>query len=856
MQRLLIILTTVLISLFLVACASQAEMETMQQAIVNTQATAVTETNLRKTVEVALADQEIEATRMVETAVVQANQLATAEAKNNTLSQRDLAYQLALASTQNLNERPHLIQQSALLTLEAVQRYPDERTVQSLRDALQFLPDYDMRILEKTSEGYGRYKFSENCRFIIDHGDTLHIYDLQTGDHISGIDAPLYHSPKFSQNGKFVAMITTQERILTIWETVMDQKILQIDDFVSNFEFSPSGQFIGVVVRGNEDQISLQVWSVSDEQMVIEVSAHDSFAFSPDEKFVYLINDEGLQKIELTTGFLETFDENPVGSWNQFSPQINYLLTLNFSTGHQIISLDSKETVSLAQTGFGGIFNGVFSPDERFLAGYSQEGGTSGLVYGHDRVYVWDVDTGTLLMELEEMVQGIIFSPDSRFFAISLGSYVSVWETEQFQEIFRLETSASSLTFTPDSKQLLTSGKDGVDRWNLEMTPLELRITQEDGEREIGAAVYSPNGEIVATGGQSGWVHLWNAETGEEFYNFNHGYDISTLSFSPDGKSLLIGSGSLPRTQPIMRLWDVVKETDVLTATFDANVENGSFSPDGDTFSFVTVLYTDTVYIHDMENIDTIYTIEDNGYLSKEYSANGRYLTTSGYDSTGRASASIWGVETGDPVYLTEDNIELFAFSPDNQHLAGAGIALDSQRMIKIWDFVTGEELAQSPIDWEVENLTYSPDGNYLAFSQKYHGDLIVYDTSNWTELINLSLPGTIADLDFTPDSRYLAFTNNDYSLATSDVIIWDIQLNRVIERIVHPKPVYTVEFNPQGTQLLAQSGETNVFLWRWHPDDLIAETCHRLSRNLTPEEWQTHFGDEPYRPTCPNLAN
>jgi hypothetical protein len=35
----------------------------------------------------------------------------------------------------------------------------------------------------------------------------------------------------------------------------------------------------------------------------------------------------------------------------------------------------------------------------------------------------------------------------------------------------------------------------------------------------------------------------------------------------------------------------------------------------------------------------------------------------------------------------------------------------------------------------------------------------------------------------------------------------------------------------------------------------LIAEACSRLTRNLTLEEWRQHIGgDEPYRPTCPDL--
>ena len=35
---------------------------------------------------------------------------------------------------------------------------------------------------------------------------------------------------------------------------------------------------------------------------------------------------------------------------------------------------------------------------------------------------------------------------------------------------------------------------------------------------------------------------------------------------------------------------------------------------------------------------------------------------------------------------------------------------------------------------------------------------------------------------------------------------------------------------------------------------ELTDEACARLSRNLTREEWKQHFGDEPYRATCPRL--
>lgn len=37
-------------------------------------------------------------------------------------------------------------------------------------------------------------------------------------------------------------------------------------------------------------------------------------------------------------------------------------------------------------------------------------------------------------------------------------------------------------------------------------------------------------------------------------------------------------------------------------------------------------------------------------------------------------------------------------------------------------------------------------------------------------------------------------------------------------------------------------------------PEDLIADACSRLTRNLTLDEWRQYLGEDPYRATCPSL--
>jgi WD40 repeat protein len=98
------------------------------------------------------------------------------------------------------------------------------------------------------------------------------------------------------------------------------------------------------------------------------------------------------------------------------------------------------------------------------------------------------------------------------------------------------------------------------------------------------------------------------------------------------------------------------------------------------------------------------------------------------------------------------------------------------------------------------------------------------------------------------------AFSPDGSVLATGSVRtahLWSMPAGLEISRIVDTGVVEAVSFGADGMLLtLNQNGP--VLAWPWRHDDVIREAATRLPRDLTPLEWSTYLGVEPYRSTRP----
>jgi WD40 repeat protein len=187
---------------------------------------------------------------------------------------------------------------------------------------------------------------------------------------------------------------------------------------------------------------------------------------------------------------------------------------------------------------------GVFSADGRTLAAYEEDG-----------IQLWDTATGKLLCRLEERGNGSCFlalSPDGSTLAtaplprraFSYPESFSVWDVRTGKRLYTrsVRNSAIALSFSPD-------------------------------------------GEILAVGGNEGSLSLWDTSTGERIREAGPREPpglmlTSGLAFSPDGTTLLVAYfGRSPS------LWEVpsCREIRWPLGAEEGEVHNycSAFSPDG-----------------------------------------------------------------------------------------------------------------------------------------------------------------------------------------------------------------------------------------------------------------------------------
>jgi WD40 repeat protein len=415
------------------------------------------------------------------------------------------------------------------------------------------------KIVVKAGDAIYGLEFSPDGKLLVSGGanNQIMLWDASTGIHlgpsITG-NSPLTFSP----DGKILAFARKDNSII-LWDienhTTVGEPLRGHTGLLSNLVFSQGGKILESV--SNYD-VSIRIWDVTSHQQIKLITGRQN-------------------------GIRPYADYGGIGSVIVFSPDGNTYASSarNYET-IDLWSLSNVTPISHQLLGDKRVYSLAFSPDGKYLASANGSPQASGWI---SDITLWNLKTFDVIDRIpNQNSQNVMFSPHGNELLSTIGNYsilklnMSTFKTlEQLLE-GGVKTGVYEGVFSPDGANYALLSLRQIKLWDVN-TGKRIETGISGHTDVVNCIVFSPDGSILASGGDDKNINLWNLIThqavGKPLMVSENDVGIYSLAFSPDGKTLASGSANIT-------LWDVASKKSLIQLhRNDEVIRSMAFSPDG-----------------------------------------------------------------------------------------------------------------------------------------------------------------------------------------------------------------------------------------------------------------------------------
>jgi WD40 repeat protein len=307
---------------------------------------------------------------------------------------------------------------------------------------------------------------------------------------------------------------------------------------------------------------------------------------------------------------------------------------------------------------------------------------------------------------------------------------------------------------------------------------------------------HSPDGALIATSDDNGYLRVWNATSGINTLSINVGGSLSSVSWSGDGAYI-----------------GVTKDDDTANVYYASNLSS----------------------VHGFIDTDV-----GGGDSTKDvdFSPDGEMVAFAiGRSGNGGTSGVVRMINMTDGSVIQnlnpggEDRFESVVFSPSGGHLLiGSN---DNFYVVETstWSTVKSDSSPNADVD----AVDWSPDGKHLAICEAWDGSgstIRLFAAGSWTQKWSKSISTSCLSTDFSPDGTQVIFGFSWYQTDGAISRIYDVSTGNQVDLLAQARPgncqsgngnncgqTNGLSWSPDGSRVAQAFGRNNEGFYIWFAD-------------------------------------